>query len=158
MRYLCQDKRRTFKILRTLPFFGALCDTESISGTVLFDPSIESTDLLRAWIVYRDPAQERWSETVTRPRLVRAVARNMLLHTSPCLGMFVNFNPDLVSVSEKECAEDTRVLLGLYLQLVSSAIACYKHLKNWTPMSRILSHPRTSIFSFQRWQKLVYQI
>jgi hypothetical protein len=100
MRYLCEDTKRTFRILRTLPFFTALCDAETLSGVVLFNPSLESTSLLKAWLVYRDPALQLWVLEASRPHIIRAVVRNMIIYgPSPALGLFVEFDPNYTSIS-----------------------------------------------------------
>jgi len=100
MRDVCTQQKRTFRILRALPFFQALCDRNSIRGTVLFDPSGESDMLLRHWIMYRDPTLKPWVKRAPRDRLIREAVRDMILHgSSPALGMFLDFDPQRVSIA-----------------------------------------------------------
>jgi hypothetical protein len=97
---LSAHSARTFRILSTLPFFRALCDKKLLSGIVLFNPELESDELLRRWLVYRDPTLAPWARAAPRVSLIHEAIREMLLHgESPALGTFVEFDTSGVSVS-----------------------------------------------------------
>lgn len=71
-----------------------------MSGTVLFNPNLESDALLRRWLVYRNPTLDQWVLSADRANLIRESVRDMLLFGgSPALGTFVDFDVSSVSTS-----------------------------------------------------------
>ncbi len=89
---ICNKSKRVFKILNTLPFFKALCDTDLLEGFALFDPLLETASFLVSWYEFRIPGSSEWSSELSKANLDRAVLREMILHGDwPALGMFIDW-------------------------------------------------------------------
>lgn len=95
----CNPHKRIFRVLKTLPFFQALCGRGDMVGVVPFDPTSERTSFLIAWLEYRLPGSRAWTTTLPRPALERTTIRDILLHgTSPGIGTFLNWDPATASL------------------------------------------------------------
>lgn len=96
---VCSGRKRTFRILSTLPFFKAMCNRESIEGSVSFDPTLEVDETLILWLEYRRPGSSWAKGFPNRDTLMRMVLRDMILYGSiRGLGMFTSFQTDRVSL------------------------------------------------------------
>ena len=90
---ICNKKTQVFKVLKTLPFFKALYNSDLLEGFVLFNPLLETASFLVSWLEFRTPGSRDWSSELSKEKLDRAVLREMILHgTWPALGMFVDWD------------------------------------------------------------------
>lgn len=101
----CNDANaRISLLLMELPFFRSICmPVGSPLGIIelLFDPSLESNDVLARWAAFRRIAPfEELANTsfTTRERLLSLVTRNMVrFGNAPPLASFKTFSPNAVS-------------------------------------------------------------
>ncbi len=65
----------------------------------MFNPDLEGNAFLIRWMEYRIPGSSSWTQKLSRPNLIHAVVRDMVLHgDSPSLGMFLDFKPETPSL------------------------------------------------------------